>query len=71
MTVHFKARVRLVPATALESAWRHGDGVAGRLARPLPPDHRPEELPTLMEPQLIELCFQTAGAWPCPSRSIG
>jgi polyketide synthase-like dehydratase family protein/polyketide synthase family protein/KR domain-containing protein len=97
VTVHFKARVRLVPATTLESAgeslpvpaegngsavaaadiyriyfhgpayrvmesaWRHGDGVAGRLARPLPPDHRPEELPTLMEPRLIELCFQTAG----------
>ncbi|HEY4592652.1 MAG TPA: polyketide synthase dehydratase domain-containing protein, partial [Thermoanaerobaculia bacterium] len=45
----------------MESAWRDGDGVAGRLAGPLPPDHRPEEPPTLMDPRLIELCFQTAG----------
>jgi hypothetical protein len=45
----------------MESAWREGDGVAGRLAGALPPDHRPQEVPTLMEPRLIELCFQTAG----------
>jgi acyl transferase domain-containing protein/acyl carrier protein len=45
----------------MESAWRSGDGVAGRMAGALPPDHQPQEMPTLMEPRLIELCFQTAG----------
>ncbi len=51
----------------MESAWRiGGDGddrgdVAGRMADALPPDHRPQDRPTLMEPRLIELCFQTAG----------
>ncbi len=45
----------------MDSAWRDGDAVAGRFAGSLPPDHKPQELPTLMEPRLIELCFQTAG----------
>jgi Polyketide synthase dehydratase len=45
----------------MDSAWRDGDGVTGRFAGSLPPDHQPQELPTLMEPRLIELCFQTAG----------
>jgi len=33
------------------------------LANRLPDNHRPSELPTLMAPRLIELCFQTAGVW--------
>jgi hypothetical protein len=45
----------------LESAWRDGDRMAGRFASELPPNHRPADRPTLMEPRLIELCFQTAG----------
>src|SRR4029079_7272862 len=45
----------------MESAWRAGDGVAGRMAGALPPDHQPQEMPTLMEPRLVELCFQAAG----------
>ncbi len=48
----------------LASAWRDGHGtgaVAGRFATALPPNHQPSNLPTLMEPRLIELCFQTAG----------
>jgi acyl transferase domain-containing protein len=47
----------------MESAWRTGENgdVAGRMAEALPPDHRPQDGPTLMEPRLIELCFQTAG----------
>ncbi|HEX6861950.1 MAG TPA: polyketide synthase dehydratase domain-containing protein, partial [Thermoanaerobaculia bacterium] len=49
----------------LESAWRDGDTVVGRYAANLPPEYRleaqPATLPTLMEPRLIELCFQTAG----------
>ena len=35
----------------------------GLMARNLPSNHHPSELPTLMEPRLIELCFQTAGIW--------
>jgi NAD(P)-dependent dehydrogenase (short-subunit alcohol dehydrogenase family) len=45
----------------VERGWRQGDGVAGQLASPLPADHRPADQPTVMEPRLIELCFQTAG----------
>jgi hypothetical protein len=52
----------------VDSAWRDGEAIAGRLAGALPPDHRPEELPTLMEPRLIELCFQTAGLGELGSR---
>jgi hypothetical protein len=33
------------------------------LAKGLPANHVPSELPTFMEPRLIELCFQTAGVW--------
>ena len=35
----------------------------GLLAKNLPSNHHPSELPILMEPRLIELCFQTAGLW--------
>ena len=33
------------------------------MAKGLPANHLPSELPTLMAPRLIELCFQTAGLW--------
>jgi polyketide synthase-like dehydratase family protein len=33
------------------------------MAKGLPDNHHPSELPTLMAPRLIELCFQTAGVW--------
>jgi hypothetical protein len=29
----------------------------------LPDDHQPAEIPLLIEPRLVELCFQTAGVW--------
>lgn len=45
----------------MQEAWREGEAVAGRMAGDLPPDQRPEGTPTLMEPRLIELCFQTGG----------
>ena len=45
----------------MDRAWRDGDAVAGMFAGALPPNHRPEGMPTVMEPRLIELCFQTAG----------
>ena len=33
------------------------------MANSLPSNHYPAELPTLMAPRLIELCFQAAGIW--------
>ena len=48
----------------LGSAWGDGPGtVIGRLADTLPANHDPAELPTVMAPRLIELCFQTAGMY--------
>ena len=47
----------------LDVAWRDGDQVIGRLAEHLPPNHRPDDAPLLVEPRLIELCFQTAGIY--------
>jgi NAD(P)-dependent dehydrogenase (short-subunit alcohol dehydrogenase family) len=45
------------------SAWRLGDGAAGRFAAGLPANHDPAAGPVLAGPRLIELCFQTAGLW--------
>ncbi|MGZ4671885.1 MAG: SDR family NAD(P)-dependent oxidoreductase, partial [Ilumatobacteraceae bacterium] len=45
----------------VDAAWRDGDRVIGRIADDLPPNHRPGNAPLLVEPRLIELCFQTAG----------
>ncbi len=43
--------------------WRR-DGVAvGRLAPGLPPDTDPATAATILEPRLVELCFQVAGLW--------
>jgi NAD(P)-dependent dehydrogenase (short-subunit alcohol dehydrogenase family) len=47
----------------LDSAWRDGNRMIGRMAECLPDNHIPAEQPTLMWPRLIELCFQTAGLW--------
>jgi NAD(P)-dependent dehydrogenase (short-subunit alcohol dehydrogenase family)/acyl carrier protein len=47
----------------LEKAWWNGKQIVGLLAEGLPPNHHPTELPTVMAPRLIELCFQTAGVW--------
>ncbi len=47
----------------IERAWWDGHRIIGLLANRLPDNHRPSELPTLMAPRLIELCFQTAGVW--------
>ena len=40
-----------------------GDRIVGQFAQGLPGHHQPAELPLLMAPRLIELCFQTAGLW--------
>ena len=37
--------------------------MVGVAASALPPDHVPADRPLLLLPRLIELCFQTAGAW--------
>ena len=48
----------------LESAWSGDfDTAVGQLAKDLPANHSPAELPTQIEPRLIELCFQTAGMY--------
>jgi hypothetical protein len=47
----------------LHRAWWDGKRVIGELAADLPDNHQPSDLPTLMAPRLIELCFQTAGIW--------
>jgi hypothetical protein len=47
----------------LDHAWLDGNRVVGQMAQHLPANHDPSDLPTLMEPRLIELCEQTAGLW--------
>ena len=48
----------------LDSAWGgESDTAVGQLAKDLPANHAPEELPTQIAPRLIELCFQTAGMY--------
>jgi hypothetical protein len=47
----------------LEQAWQQDERVVGQMAKSLPTHHQPPELPTLVAPRLIELCFQTAGLW--------
>jgi hypothetical protein len=47
----------------VEKAWWDGKRVIGMMAQSLPANHHPAELPTIMSPRLIELCFQTAGVW--------
>ncbi|MFY9841873.1 MAG: polyketide synthase dehydratase domain-containing protein, partial [Terriglobales bacterium] len=45
----------------VERAWWDGHRIVGLLSKGLPANHLPTELPTVMAPRLIELCFQTAG----------
>jgi NAD(P)-dependent dehydrogenase (short-subunit alcohol dehydrogenase family) len=47
----------------LESAWGENGRILGTLSADLPDDHSPAGTPTLANPRLIELCFQTAGVW--------
>jgi hypothetical protein len=46
----------------LRSVWP-GTPTIGLMADDLPPNHAPEDAPTIVAPRLIELCFQTAGMW--------
>src|SRR5207302_1783702 len=47
----------------VQRGWWDGIRVIGEMAKNLPNNHYPAELPTLVTPRLIELCFQTAGLW--------
>jgi hypothetical protein len=47
----------------IERAWWDGHRVVGLLAKGLPSNHLPSKLRTVLEPRLIELCFQVAGVW--------
>ncbi len=47
----------------MDSSWRSGKSVVGLMAKKLPDNHNPADLPTLVSPRLIELCFQSAGIW--------
>jgi acyl transferase domain-containing protein/NAD(P)-dependent dehydrogenase (short-subunit alcohol dehydrogenase family) len=47
----------------VERAWWDGKRIVGLMAKGLGDNHQPSNLPTVMAPRLIELCFQTAGVW--------
>jgi acyl transferase domain-containing protein/NAD(P)-dependent dehydrogenase (short-subunit alcohol dehydrogenase family) len=47
----------------VERAWWDGKRIVALMAKDLPANHHPAELPTRMSPRLIELCFQSAGVW--------
>jgi hypothetical protein len=47
----------------LEEAYVEADRAVGFLAANLPPDTEPADATARVAPRLIELCFQTAGAW--------
>jgi acyl transferase domain-containing protein/NAD(P)-dependent dehydrogenase (short-subunit alcohol dehydrogenase family) len=47
----------------LERAWWDGKQIVALMSNALPGNHSPAELPTLVAPRLIELCFQAAGLW--------
>ncbi|MBI3475623.1 MAG: SDR family NAD(P)-dependent oxidoreductase [Acidobacteria bacterium] len=47
----------------IEKAWWDGKRIVGLMAKDLPANHIPRDLPTRMAPRWIELCFQTAGIW--------
>ena len=43
--------------------WQDDGAAVARFATDLPPNHEPADLPTVLGPRLVELCFQTAGLW--------
>jgi hypothetical protein len=42
-------------------SWQDDGAAVARFATDLPSNHEPADLPTVLEPRLVELCFQTAG----------
>jgi acyl transferase domain-containing protein/acyl carrier protein/NAD(P)-dependent dehydrogenase (short-subunit alcohol dehydrogenase family) len=53
----------------VNTSWRAGDKVVGVFNDSLPANHRPEDRPTIADPRLIELCFQTAGLYELVGKS--
>jgi len=47
----------------VERAWWDGSRIVALMAKDLPSNHHPADLPALMGPRVIELCFQAAGLW--------
>ena len=47
----------------IERVWRDGKRIVALMSNKLPSNHYPADLPTVVEPRLIELCFQAAGIW--------
>jgi hypothetical protein len=43
--------------------WQDSGAAVAQLAADLPPNHEPADLPTVLTPRLLELCFQSAGLW--------
>jgi NAD(P)-dependent dehydrogenase (short-subunit alcohol dehydrogenase family) len=44
----------------IDSAWKSGGRIVASFAQNLPANHEPSDLPLVLSPRLIELCFQTA-----------
>ena len=53
----------------LEEVRLDGDRAVGRMASNLPPETLPQTGNSVLDPRLIELCFQTAGLWEMKSGS--
>jgi len=47
----------------LQRAWWDGHRMVGLMSANLGNNHHPAELPTVVPPRFIELCFQTVGLW--------
>ncbi|MFN8376814.1 MAG: SDR family oxidoreductase, partial [Anaerolineae bacterium] len=54
----------------LAGALVDGDHAIGLMAQPLPADTAPEDVALVMQPRLIELCFQTAGVWEIKTKGV-
>jgi hypothetical protein len=53
----------------VENSWKSGKEIVGLFKNDLPANHQPEDRPTLADPRLIELCFQTAGLYELAGKS--
>jgi hypothetical protein len=54
----------------LERACVGGETVIGQMAANLPPNSDPADAALLINPRLIELCFQTAGVWEMKTKGV-
>jgi hypothetical protein len=50
-------------------AWLDGSRIVGEMAADLPPNHQPVSQSAVLDPRVIELCFQTAGLWEIAAQS--